>query len=71
MDTNLAQLKYDLSQNKGNDAFLEFELEVSPVEGQSLQQKDKKRKKKGRLKKIKKQKTLRWRPLSRLKFSQS
>ena len=51
MDTNLAQLKYDLSQNKGNDAFLEFELEVSPVEGQSLQQKDKKRKKKGKAKK--------------------
>lgn len=34
-----------------------FELEVSPVEGQSLQQKDKERRKRKGAKKIKKQKT--------------
>ena len=36
-----------------NDAFLRrFEPDASPVEGQSLQQKDKKKKEKGKVKKI-------------------
>jgi len=40
-----------------NDAFSEFfELEASPVEGQSLQQKDKKRRKRKGEKKVKKNK---------------
>jgi len=50
-----------------DDAFLGlFELEANPVEGQSLQQKDKKRRQKKGKKKIKKTKALRRRSLSHI-----